>query len=61
MELDQLGQSGDNEVPLVGQAVAPASRSQRRVEILIHGTNQLRGLCGGEEVKVAAQIRPVIE
>src|SRR5215472_7497823 len=61
MNLDELRQSGNYEVPLTRQPISPASVINSGVEHRAHYSYQLAGFGVGIKIQVAAQIRPMIK
>src|ERR1700722_8283118 len=61
VNLNRLGQSGNNKVPFVGQAISPAPRGKLGFETPLHEADYVARVCVGVEIQVAAKIGPVIQ
>src|SRR5580692_8507235 len=61
MNFDWFRKARNEEIPLIGEMVAPASRRDRCVEALFHQQSDFLGLGIGEKIDIAAKIGPMIE
>src|SRR5581483_1455177 len=61
VDLDEFFQSGYLEIPLVGQLVSPTSRLEFCLQFLLHDLHDTLRRAAGVQVKVGAQVRPMIK
>jgi hypothetical protein len=61
MHLDQFGQARYNEVPFVGEPVAPAARFQLSIESIAHDGDNIFCVSVSVEVEIAPEVRPMIQ